>query len=295
MTMMASRSSTTARVSRKARRALGRLRPTMASTETANAMSVAVGAASPRAKPSAAVRFTARYRSAGTTMPPTAATIGTTAVLGFRSSPATISRLSSRPTTKKKIASRPSVAHVATVRSRCRAAGPRTVSDTWVYDAGSRFAHSSAATVAASSSAPPTRSSRRVSSRLRSDPGDSAANRRLTGVGTGTSEAGERTRRPDFPAHRGPGYPGSGVGGLGDLVAPVDRAAAVLGRVEAVADVAHGADELLVLGAELGAQASHVDVDRPGASVVVVAPDLLQQLRAREHAARVLDEVLQEL
>ena len=80
-------------------------------------------------------------------MPPTAATMGTTAVRGLRSSPATISRLSSSPTTKKKIASSPSVAQVASVRSRCRAAGPTTVSETAVYDAGATLAQSRATTV----------------------------------------------------------------------------------------------------------------------------------------------------
>src|SRR5687767_13860353 len=65
--------------------------------------------------------------------------------------------------------------------------------------------------------------------------------------------------------------------------------------VELVADVAHGADEGLVLGAELGAQPAHVDVDGAGAAEVVVAPDLLQQLGAGEHPAGVLREVLEEL
>jgi hypothetical protein len=47
--------------------------------------------------------------AAGTTMPPTAATIGSAAVRGSRSSPDTSSYLISRPTTKKKIAIRPSL------------------------------------------------------------------------------------------------------------------------------------------------------------------------------------------
>ena len=50
-----------------------------------------------------------------------------------------------------------------------------------------------------------------------------------------------------------------------------------------------------MLRPELGAQTAHVDVDGARAPVVVVAPDLLEELRAREHAARVLDEVLEEL
>ena len=49
MITMATRSSTTARVSRKARSADGSARPTTASTARQNAMSVAVGIAQPRA------------------------------------------------------------------------------------------------------------------------------------------------------------------------------------------------------------------------------------------------------
>ena len=55
---------------------------------------------------------------------------------------------------------------------------------------------------------------------------------------------------------------------------------------ELVADVAHGADQLLVLGAELRAQPPHVHVDGAGAAEVVVAPDLLQQLGPGEDPAR---------
>ena len=64
---------------------------------------------------------------------------------------------------------------------------------------------------------------------------------------------------------------------------------------EAVADVADRADVVLVLGAELGAEATHVHVDGAGAAEVVVAPHLLQQLLAAEDAAGVLGEVLEEL
>ncbi len=78
-----------------------------------------------------------------------------------------------------------------------------------------------------------------------------------------------------------------GVGGVGAGVAP--------GRHEPVAHVAHGADLLLELRPELGPQPPHVDVDRPGASVVVVPPHLLQQLRPGEDPPRVLREVLQQL
>ncbi|SKT57178.1 Uncharacterised protein [Mycobacteroides abscessus subsp. abscessus] len=62
--------------------------------------------------------------AAGTSIPPTAATIGSAARPGSRKSPATNSRLSSTPTTKKKIASSPSVAQPARVRCRCNCSGP---------------------------------------------------------------------------------------------------------------------------------------------------------------------------
>src|SRR5436309_3197748 len=45
-------------------------------------------------------------------------------------------------------------------------------------------------------------------------------------------------------------------------------------RHEPVADVAHGADQGLVLGAELGPEPPDVHVDGAGAAEVVVAPDL---------------------
>ena len=66
-------------------------------------------------------------------------------------------------------------------------------------------------------------------------------------------------------------------------------------RDETVPDVADGADQRLVLGAELGPQPADMHVDRPGAAEVVVAPDLLEQLRPGEDPARVLGEELQQL
>src|SRR5690606_5903048 len=121
--------------------------------------------------------------------------------------------------------------------------------------------------------------------------------RRFTSSGTGLRDpaTGLARARP-VPALRAGG---SGRGAwllrrraLGGLLL---RRALLLGRVEPVADVAHRADQLLVLRAELGAQAPHVHVHGAGAAVVVVAPDLLEQLGAGEHAARVLHEVLEEL
>src|SRR5680860_767810 len=78
MIVIASRSSTTARVSRKVRSAEGRWEPMMASTARANAMSVAVGMAQPVMSPDPP-RFTAAYSRAGRRTPPTAAATGTAA------------------------------------------------------------------------------------------------------------------------------------------------------------------------------------------------------------------------
>lgn len=124
MIRIANRSSTTARVSRKARSALGREVPITASTASANAMSVAVGTAQPAREPASAVLVSV-YTSAGTAIPHRAATTGRAAAFGSRRSPATSSRLSSMPATKKKTASSPSAAQCATDRCSPRASGPK--------------------------------------------------------------------------------------------------------------------------------------------------------------------------
>ena len=116
--------------------------------------------------------------------------------------------------------------------------------------------------------------------------------------------AHDATARQPAPARSGPApFAGDGAaawarGGRGVRRVrrrPVLGGGDVLGRDEAVADVAHRADEHLVLGAELGPQPADVDVDGARAAVVVVAPDLLEQLGAGEDPARVLGEVLEEL
>ena len=43
-------------------------------------------------------------------------------------------------------------------------------------------------------------------------------------------------------------------------------------RIETIADVAHGADEMLVLATQLGAQTTDMHVHSAGAAVIVVAP-----------------------
>ena len=125
---------------------------------------------------------------------------------------------------------------------------------------------------------------------------------RTSGTTSRWSAARRRARLPPYlpprrlaPAGRRSGVETGGVqASTGAGSRSVRRGAA--GRWhEPVADVAHGADQRLVLGAELGPQPPHVDVDRPGAPEVVVAPDLLQQLGPGEDPARVLGQVLQQL
>lgn len=51
----------------------------------------------------------------------------------------------------------------------------------------------------------------------------------------------------------------------------------------AVPDAAHRLDDVLVFGPELGAETSHVHVDRPGSPVEVVPPHFPEQCGARKH------------
>ena len=64
---------------------------------------------------------------------------------------------------------------------------------------------------------------------------------------------------------------------------------------EPVTNVADGANQRLVLGAELGAQPPDVHINRAGAAEVVIAPDLLEQLGPGEDPGRVLGQELQQL
>src|ERR671916_2656340 len=79
------------------------------------------------------------------------------------------------------------------------------------------------------------------------------------------------------------------------MLGPLPGSHAAQWADELVSDVAHGADELFLLRAELGAQPPHMNVDRAGAAEEVVAPHLLQQLGAGEHPAGMLREVLEQL
>jgi hypothetical protein len=81
--------------------------PSSARTPTANAMSVAIGMPHPREN--SPPPDTTMNSTAGATMPPSAATAGSSAARGSRSSPMTSSRLISNPIRKKKIAMRPSL------------------------------------------------------------------------------------------------------------------------------------------------------------------------------------------
>ena len=85
----------------------GALSPSNAKTPRAKAMSVAMGMPQPAAPSVPALM--ARYISAGTTAPPTAAATGSAAPRTEDSSPTSTSRLISRPTTKKNTAISPSL------------------------------------------------------------------------------------------------------------------------------------------------------------------------------------------
>jgi hypothetical protein len=99
--MMPPMSSTIASASSMMRSPNGTRVPTTARTPSANAMSVARGMPQPDA-PGLPITMTAKI-AAGTTMPPMAPAMGTITRRGSDSSPTTISRLISSPTTKKKI------------------------------------------------------------------------------------------------------------------------------------------------------------------------------------------------
>ena len=86
----------------------GTLRPSMAQTPSAKAMSVAAGMAQPR-NAWASPQFTAAKIAAGVTKPPNAAITGNAACFGLDSAPSIASRLISSPTSRKNTAIRPSL------------------------------------------------------------------------------------------------------------------------------------------------------------------------------------------
>src|SRR4051795_680383 len=62
-----------------------------------------------------------------------------------------------------------------------------------------------------------------------------------------------------------------------------------------VAGLPHGADERRPGGVELAAQVAHVRLDDVAAAAEVVVPHVLEDLRLREHAARVEHEEAQQV
>src|ERR1700683_2339622 len=100
---------------------------------------------------------------------------------------------------------------------------------------------------------------------------------------------------PGAPWPSGLAMSRAGLDAGGAVVAGFGMAAVIaLNRDEAVPDVADGADQGLVLGAELCAEPAHVHVDGPGAAEVVVSPDLLQQLGPGKNPSGVLGQELQQ-
>src|SRR5204862_5590000 len=81
----------------------------------------------------------------------------------------------------------------------------------------------------------------------------------------------------------------------GDVVIDARRSGAPAGLAEPVADAAHRRDEVRLLLAELGAQASDVDVNGARTAVVVVAPHSAEERLAREDLAGMGGEELQQL
>ena len=91
-----------------------------------------------------------------------------------------------------------------------------------------------------------------------------------------------------LPCLAGTGGNGRGSG-VGEFVVGAP------GNGEPVAHIADGANQVLVVGAEFGAQAADVDVHGAGAAVVVIAPDLVEQLGPGENAPRMLGQIFQQL
>ena len=104
--MMPPISSTTARVVRNILSDMGTRLPSIASTPSEKAISVAMGMAAPLLKSVPALNI--RYIPTGTTMPPIAAMIGRSACLNELNSPTSTSRFISSPIVKKNIAMRAS-------------------------------------------------------------------------------------------------------------------------------------------------------------------------------------------
>ena len=105
---------------------MGTRLPTSERTPSAKAMSVATGMPQPELPGPPALMIT--KIPAGTTMPPSAATIGSAAWRRSRSSPCTASRLISSPMTKKKITIKPSLIQPSSDSRSVRMSKSRTIS-----------------------------------------------------------------------------------------------------------------------------------------------------------------------
>ena len=100
---MPPRSSATASAAKKIFKPMGTLLSKIDSTPRENAISVAIGIATPRIM-SGSLGHVSQKKSTGMSMPPHAPMIGNIAFFADESSPTSISRLISRPTERKNIA-----------------------------------------------------------------------------------------------------------------------------------------------------------------------------------------------
>jgi hypothetical protein len=195
MIRMAARSSKIASVSRNTLSGVGTRSPKTLSTPRAKAMSVATGIAQPSAA-GGSPRTQARNTSAGTTMPPTAATAGSTSWSGEESSPSRNSRLISSPTSRKNTAMRPSLIHSRKGLSTenaptCTATG---MAKRPSYAAASGELATTMAPTAAQSSAIPPADSRRRNSRSASRGAiSSSVSRTFSGTFSGSKGTSERS------------------------------------------------------------------------------------------------------
>ena len=152
--MMAMMSSAMVSVERNERSPAGMRLPNSARMPRQNAISFAMGTPQPCSNP--LPTFTAVYTSAGTMAPPAAPRMGSSALRGFFSSPAVISNLISRPTSRKKMAMRKSLMKCSS--ERCGAKSPSEMPMSNVrqnsakYGSTGVFSMTSAATAAASMS-----------------------------------------------------------------------------------------------------------------------------------------------
>ena len=114
---MAIRSSTIAKAAKNTFKLAGIRLPSIPITANAKAISVAMGIPQPPAV--ACPELKLKKMSAGTMAPPIAQRIGRDACLGEESSPSTISRLISSPTSRKKIAINPSLIQSSVLYFKC--------------------------------------------------------------------------------------------------------------------------------------------------------------------------------